>query len=87
MAVLSGFFSLQIEKTFWTQRSSRRVEFDAARLIEQFSVKDPGTFSVPELSNSQQIMLNQKIAHNFSEFIYMSERSDISPEYRICGEK
>lgn len=67
MAVLSEFISLQIEKTFWMQQSSRRIEINTARLIEQFSVKDPGTFGVPELSNSQQIMLNQKIAHNFSK--------------------
>lgn len=87
MAVLSEFISVQIEKTFWMQRSSRRIHIDATRLIEQFSAKDPGTFGVPEPSNSQQIMLNQKIAHNFSELMYMSECSDISPESQICGWK
>lgn len=67
VAVLGEFVSLQIEKSFWMQRSSRRIEINTARLIEQFSVKDLGTFGVPEPSNGQQIMLNQKIAHNFSE--------------------
>lgn len=61
------FFPPQIEKSFWMQRSSRRIEVNGARLIEQFSVKDPGTFGVPEPSNAQQIILNEKIAHNFSE--------------------
>lgn len=66
--MLTEFISLQIEKSFWTQQqSNRRIELNTARLIEQFSVKDPGTFAVPEPTNSPQIMLNQKIAHNFSE--------------------
>lgn len=65
--VLDEFISPQIEKSFWMQRSSRRIEINTARLIEQFSVKDLGTLAVPEPSNGQQIMLNQKIAHNFSE--------------------
>lgn len=85
--MLSEFISLQIEKTFWMQRSSRRIQINTARLIEQFSIKDHGTFSVPEPSNSQHIMLNQKIAHNFSEYIYTSERRDISPEDQSCGTK
>lgn len=67
MTVLDEFISLQIEKSFWMQRSSSRVEINTARLIEQFSAKDLGTLGVPEPSNGQQIMLNQKIAHNFSE--------------------
>lgn len=67
VTVLDEFISLQIEKSFWMQRSSRRIEINTARLMEQFSVKDLGTLGVPEPSNGQQIMLNQKIAHNFSE--------------------
>eukprot|EP00066_Takifugu_rubripes_P011845 XP_011601111.1 PREDICTED: formin-like protein 5 [Takifugu rubripes] len=59
----------KIEKSFWMQRRSRRIEINTARLIEQFSVKDLGTLGVPEPSNGQQIMLNQKIAHNFNIFL------------------
>lgn len=51
----------------WKQGSSRRIEIDTSRLYEQFAIKDPGTLSAAEPSNSQHIMLNQKIAHNFSE--------------------
>lgn len=63
------FLSWQIEKSFWMQANTRRIEIDVSRLNEQFSVKDPGTFGAPEPNNAQHIMLNQKIAHNFSESV------------------
>ncbi|KAF1390033.1 hypothetical protein PFLUV_G00053860 [Perca fluviatilis] len=61
--------SEKIAKSFWVQESSRRIEIDMSRLYEQFSVKDPGTFGAAEPTNTQHIMLNQKIAHNFNIFL------------------
>uniref|UniRef100_A0A672HVC6 Formin-like protein 13 n=1 Tax=Salarias fasciatus TaxID=181472 RepID=A0A672HVC6_SALFA len=59
----------KIAKSFWKQESTRRIEIDTSRLYEQFAVKDPGTFAVAEPSNTQHIMLNEKIAHNFNIFL------------------
>ncbi|KAM9351041.1 uncharacterized protein ABDE67_008339 [Symphorus nematophorus] len=59
----------KIAKSFWIQESSRRIEIDTSRLYEQFAVKDLGTFGAPEPSNTQHIMLNEKIAHNFNIFL------------------
>ncbi|XP_072222932.1 uncharacterized protein [Leuresthes tenuis] len=59
----------KIAKSFWTQQSSRRIEIDTSRLYEQFAVIDLGTFAAAEQSNTQHIMLNQKIAHNFNIFL------------------
>ncbi|KAM8754358.1 uncharacterized protein AB9X84_011204 [Acanthopagrus schlegelii] len=60
----------KIAKSFWIQQgSARRIEIDTSRLYEQFAVKDLGTPGAPEPSNTQHIMLNQKIAHNFNIFL------------------
>ncbi|XP_051281478.1 uncharacterized protein LOC127377543 [Dicentrarchus labrax] len=61
--------SEKIAKSFWIQKSSKRIEIDTSRLYEQFAVKDLGTFEAAEPSNTQHIMLNQKIAHNFNIFL------------------
>ncbi|XP_054465140.1 uncharacterized protein LOC129099788 [Anoplopoma fimbria] len=59
----------KIAKSFWTQECNGRIEIDTSRLFEQFAVKDLGTLSAAEPSNTQHIMLNQKIAHNFNIFL------------------
>ncbi|XP_044067459.1 formin-like protein 13 [Siniperca chuatsi] len=59
----------KIAKSFWIQESTRRIEIDTSRLYEQFAVKDLGTFGAAEPCNTQHIMLNQKIAHNFNIFL------------------
>ncbi|XP_058499142.1 protein diaphanous homolog 1 isoform X1 [Solea solea] len=56
-------------KSFWMQERARNIELNTSRLYEQFAVKDPGTFVVSEQSNTQHIMLNEKIAHNFNIFL------------------
>ncbi|XP_071333419.1 uncharacterized protein [Trachinotus anak] len=61
--------SEKIAKSFWIQQSTGRIEIDTSRLYEQFAVKDLGTFGAAEQSNTQHIMLNQKIAHNFNIFL------------------
>lgn len=64
---MNSFVSVQIGKSFWTQGSTEKTEIDASRLLEQFAIKEVAKFGVAEVINTQQIMLNQKIAHNFSE--------------------
>ncbi|XP_035501865.1 formin-like protein 13 isoform X1 [Scophthalmus maximus] len=59
----------KIGKSFWTQGSAGRIEIDTSRLYEQFAVKDLGRFDAAEHSNTQHIMLNQKIAQNFNIFL------------------
>ncbi|XP_022618790.1 formin-like protein 13 [Seriola dumerili] len=61
--------SEKIAKSFWIQESGGRIEIDTSRLYEQFAVRDLGTFGAAEQSNTQHIMLNQKIAHNFNIFL------------------
>ncbi|XP_017274741.1 formin-like protein 13 [Kryptolebias marmoratus] len=61
--------SEKISKSFWVQEKSSRIEIGTLHLLEQFAVKTPKTFDAAELSNSQQIVLNQKIAHNFNIFL------------------
>uniref|UniRef100_A0A3Q3K036 FH2 domain-containing protein n=1 Tax=Monopterus albus TaxID=43700 RepID=A0A3Q3K036_MONAL len=59
----------KIAKSFWIQESTGRIEIDTSRLCEQFAVKNSGKFGATEPSNTQHIMLNQKIAHNFNIFL------------------
>lgn len=61
--------SEKIAKSFWIQESPRRIEIDTSRLYQQFAVKDLGMFGVSEPSNAQNILLNEKIAHNFNIFL------------------
>lgn len=67
MQSLHYFIFWQIDKSMWKQRSRRKIEIDTSRLFEQFAIKELGTFKLPDASNSQNIMLNEKIAHNFSK--------------------
>ncbi|KAF7669501.1 hypothetical protein LDENG_00189520 [Lucifuga dentata] len=59
----------KIAKSFWTQDGDRRIQLDTSRLYELFSVKDLGTSTAIEPSNTPNIMLNEKIAHNFNIFL------------------
>ncbi|XP_034029298.1 formin-like protein 13 [Thalassophryne amazonica] len=61
--------SQKFAKSFWVQQSASRVEIDGLRLYEQFAVEDTVTVGASEPSNTQHIMLNQKIAHNFNIFL------------------
>lgn len=68
MKILTVFAALQIVKSLWARGSPREIEIDTFRLYEQFGVKDSGHFSNTESSNHVEILLNAKIAHNFSEY-------------------
>ena len=61
------FLFLQIDKSFWKHGSTRKIELDTARLYEQFAVQHLEKFGAIEPSHVQHIMLNAKIAHNFSK--------------------
>jgi len=43
------------------------MDLDTVQLYDQFAVQDSGKSGVIEPSHAQHIMLNAKIAHNFSE--------------------
>ncbi|KAM4610175.1 uncharacterized protein ACJ7VT_013485 isoform 2-T2 [Polymixia lowei] len=59
----------KIEKSFWTRGGAKKIEIDTSHLYEQFAVQDLGAFSGFESSHAPEIMLNQKIAHNFNIFL------------------
>ncbi|XP_024915519.1 formin-like protein 13 [Cynoglossus semilaevis] len=59
----------KIAKSFWKQQSPRTIEVDTTRLYEQFAVKSLGTFAAVEHNNTQEILLDKKIAHNFNIFL------------------
>ncbi|XP_029012351.1 uncharacterized protein LOC114858863 [Betta splendens] len=61
--------SEKIGKSFWTQGSAEKTQISTSRLLEQFAVKELAKFGVADVINTQQIMLNQKIAHNFNIFL------------------
>ncbi|KAI1897115.1 hypothetical protein AGOR_G00079800 [Albula goreensis] len=58
----------KIGKTMWMKCNSK-VRIDAARLFEQFSVQDMGILGGLESNNNVNIMLNDKVAHNFNIFL------------------
>ncbi|KAL1020596.1 hypothetical protein UPYG_G00002190 [Umbra pygmaea] len=60
----------KIEKSFWSQGKTGDIHFDTTRLHKLFAVQDLGTpGGVSETSNSVNIMLNPKVAHNFNIFL------------------
>lgn len=59
----------QVDRSMWKRASGRKIEIDASRLLRQFAVKEVGTIKASDTSNSQNIMLNEKIAHNFSKWL------------------
>ncbi|XP_034550783.1 formin-like protein 13 [Notolabrus celidotus] len=79
----------KIAKSFWIQGGAKRVEIDTSRLFEQFAVKDLGSFSMPEQSNTQQIILNAKIAHNFNIFLksFLVQPGELKDKLFIINEE
>uniref|UniRef100_A0AAV2LZ94 Uncharacterized protein n=1 Tax=Knipowitschia caucasica TaxID=637954 RepID=A0AAV2LZ94_KNICA len=60
----------KISKSFWGQIGNKTIEIDTSRLYEQFAVKKTENTHGPlESIHTQNIMLNQKVAHNFSIFL------------------
>lgn len=61
--------SEKITKSFWKQSSRKKIEIDTSLLLQQFAVKEMVSFDMAESRNTQNIMLNDKIAHNFNIFL------------------
>lgn len=61
--------SEKVSKSFWAQDGTKRIEIDTSRLHKQFAVKKIEALGISESSHSQNIMLNQKVAHNFGIFL------------------
>lgn len=62
---------LQIEKSMWSRRNPRKIEIDTSRLYELFGVRETGRVVRSESISTMEIMLNSKIAHNFSKYLYV----------------
>ncbi|OXB54787.1 hypothetical protein ASZ78_002833 [Callipepla squamata] len=59
----------KIQKSIWGSCDLGKKKIDASRLYEQFQIQDVAVFSGSEPSVNQHIMLDRKIAHNFSIFL------------------
>ncbi|XP_067856711.1 uncharacterized protein [Heptranchias perlo] len=59
----------KIQKSIWGQSSTAKIQLHYSRLFDQFTAQDIVTHSVNDFSTHQQILLNQKIAHNFNIFL------------------
>ncbi|XP_032304474.1 delphilin-like isoform X2 [Coturnix japonica] len=59
----------KIQKSIWGSCDSGKKKIDASRLCEQFQIQDVAVFSGNEPSGNQHIMLDRKVAHNFSIFL------------------
>ncbi|XP_076131684.1 uncharacterized protein LOC143114109 [Alosa pseudoharengus] len=60
----------KIDKSFWTHGVNGKAKIDTFRLFEQFKVKVSENFADSvDSSHHIEIMLNQKIAHNFNIFL------------------
>ncbi|OXB79256.1 UNVERIFIED_CONTAM: hypothetical protein H355_013177 [Colinus virginianus] len=59
----------KIQKSIWGSCDLGKKKIDASRLCEQFQIQDVAVFSGSEPSVNQHIMLDRKIAHNFSIFL------------------
>ncbi|XP_061114738.1 uncharacterized protein LOC133139304 [Conger conger] len=58
----------EMGKSAWA-RCSSKVRIDTVRLYEQFAIEETGCLASLESTNSVNIMLNDKIAHNFNIFL------------------
>ncbi|XP_065610709.1 uncharacterized protein LOC136060256 isoform X2 [Cyrtonyx montezumae] len=59
----------KIQKSIWGSCDLGKKKIDASRLCEQFQIQDVAVFSGSEPSVNQHIMLDRKVAHNFSIFL------------------
>ncbi|KAG7472064.1 hypothetical protein MATL_G00104550 [Megalops atlanticus] len=56
-------------KSVWARCNPEKVKLDTQRLYEQFGVQDVGILGGFESNSNSNIMLNEKVAHNFSIFL------------------
>ncbi|XP_023690697.1 uncharacterized protein [Paramormyrops kingsleyae] len=59
----------KLGKSLWTRRDLGNVQIDTSRLYEQFGTQDFVYAGGLESNSNLQIMLNQKVAHNFNIFL------------------
>ncbi|MGH0183897.1 UNVERIFIED_CONTAM: hypothetical protein FKN15_018952 [Acipenser sinensis] len=59
----------KIPKSIWTQCNTEKIKIDADMLNDQFRVQELGTIAGVESATNHQILLNQKVAHNFNIFL------------------
>ncbi|XP_059836448.1 protein diaphanous homolog 3 isoform X3 [Hypanus sabinus] len=59
----------RIPKSIWEQSHADKIQLHYPSLFDQFAVQEMATQLVNEFSTHQNILLNQKIAHNFNIFL------------------
>ncbi|XP_043566142.1 uncharacterized protein LOC122560035 isoform X1 [Chiloscyllium plagiosum] len=59
----------KIPKSIWGQSNAAKIQLYYPKLLEQFSVQEVQVHSANDFSTHQQILLNQKVAHNFNIFL------------------
>ncbi|XP_007910263.1 formin-H [Callorhinchus milii] len=61
----------KIPKSIWGHSNSTKVQLNSVRLLDQFAIQDTIALKiiVNDFSPHQQILLNQKVAHNFNIFL------------------
>ncbi|XP_048872202.1 formin-F [Brienomyrus brachyistius] len=59
----------KLGKSLWTRRDLGNVQIDTSRLYGQFGIQDFVYAGGLESNSNLQIMLNQKVAHNFNIFL------------------
>ncbi|XP_072917721.1 uncharacterized protein [Hemitrygon akajei] len=59
----------RIPKSIWEHSHADKIQLHYPSLFDQFAVQEMATQLVNEFSTHQNILLNQKIAHNFNIFL------------------
>ncbi|XP_048405639.1 uncharacterized protein LOC125461194 isoform X2 [Stegostoma tigrinum] len=59
----------KIQKSIWGQSNVAKIQLHHPRLLEQFCTQEIPMHSVNDFSTHPQILLNQKVAHNFNIFL------------------
>ncbi|XP_062397032.1 formin-H [Sardina pilchardus] len=80
----------KIDKSFWTRGVNGKAKIDTFRLFEQFKVKVSENFAdSADSSHHIEIMLNQKIAHNFNIFLksFSVQPKELQEKLFIINEK
>ncbi|XP_064420276.1 formin-F [Latimeria chalumnae] len=59
----------KVQKSVWGHCNPEKVKLDVIRLYNYFKIQEKGTATGNDIPATQQTLLNQKVAHNFSIFL------------------
>ncbi|MGH0166798.1 UNVERIFIED_CONTAM: hypothetical protein FKN15_066033, partial [Acipenser sinensis] len=75
----------KIPKSIWTQCNTEKIKIDADMLNDQFRVQELGTIAGVESATNHQILLNQKVAHNFNIFLRSFDVKPYELKEKMCN--